>query len=70
MIAARNNGFSKADARAVTLASVTAYREAIAGFAQMRTMDIWYAELILWCADRPRLRARAYPSRPAGAAGG
>ena len=44
-IAARNNGFSKADARAATLASVTAYREAMADFAQMPTMDIWYAHL-------------------------
>ena len=44
-IAGRNNGFSKADARAATLASVTAYREAMAAFAQMRTMDIWYAHL-------------------------
>jgi uncharacterized protein (DUF2252 family) len=44
-IAARNNAFSKADARAATSASVRAYREAMAGFAQMRTMDIWYAHL-------------------------
>jgi uncharacterized protein (DUF2252 family) len=44
-IAARNNGFGKADTRAATVASVTAYREAMAGFAQMRTMDIWYAHL-------------------------
>jgi len=44
-IAARNNGFSKADARATTLASVTAYREAMAEFADMRTMDVWYAHL-------------------------
>jgi uncharacterized protein (DUF2252 family) len=44
-IAARNNGFSKADTRASTLASVAAYREAMAGFADMRTMDIWYAHL-------------------------
>ncbi len=44
-IAARNNGFSKADTYAATLASVTAYREAMAEFAQMRTMDIWYAHL-------------------------
>jgi uncharacterized protein (DUF2252 family) len=44
-IAARNNGFAKADAQAATLASVRAYREAMAGFAQMRTMDIWYAHL-------------------------
>ena len=45
MIAARNNGFSKADARAATQASVTAYREAMAGFAKMPTMDIWYSHL-------------------------
>ena len=44
-IAARNNGFSDADAREATMASVTAYREAMADFAQMRTMDIWYAHL-------------------------
>jgi len=44
-IAARNNGFTKADTRAATFASVTAYREAMAGFAEMRTMDIWYARL-------------------------
>ena len=45
MIAARNNGFSKADARAATQASVTAYREAMADFAKMPTMDIWYSHL-------------------------
>jgi uncharacterized protein (DUF2252 family) len=44
-IAARNNGFSKADTRASTLASVAAYRLAMAEFAQMPTMDIWYAHL-------------------------
>ena len=44
-IAARNNGFAKADTRAATLESVRAYREAMADFAQMRTMDIWYAHL-------------------------
>jgi uncharacterized protein (DUF2252 family) len=44
-IAARNNGFTRADARAATAASVTAYREAMASFAQMPTMDIWYAHL-------------------------
>jgi uncharacterized protein (DUF2252 family) len=44
-IAGRNNGFSKADTRAATLASVTAYRETMTEFAQMPTMDIWYARL-------------------------
>ena len=44
-IAARNNGFSGADATAATCASVAAYREAMAGFADMGNMDIWYAHL-------------------------
>jgi uncharacterized protein (DUF2252 family) len=44
-IAGRNNGFAKADTREATLASARAYREAMATFAQMRTMDIWYAHL-------------------------
>ena len=44
-IAARNNGFAKADTKAATLRSVAAYREAMASFAQMGTLDIWYAHL-------------------------
>ncbi len=52
-IAARNNGFSKADTRAVALASVAAYREAMRDFAQMSTMDIWYAHY-----DEDRLRVQ------------
>src|SRR5262252_9065754 len=54
-IAARNNGFAKADVRASTIAPVTAYREAMAGFAQMGTMDIWYAHL-----DEDQLTAAAH----------
>ena len=42
-IAARNNGFGIADAREATLASVRAYRESMAQFAEMTVMDIWYA---------------------------
>ncbi len=44
-IAARNNGFSKADTRAATLTVVRAYRQAMAEFAQMRVMDIYYSRL-------------------------
>ena len=44
-IAGRNNGFSKADTRAATRASVTQYREAMASFAEMGTLAIWYAHL-------------------------
>ena len=43
LIAGRNNGFSRADARAAALASVMSYRESMADFAQMPTMEIWYA---------------------------
>ena len=44
-IAARNNGFTPTDTTAATLASVRAYREAMATFAEMTNMDIWYAKL-------------------------
>ena len=44
-VAARNNVFAKSDTRAATLASVRAYREAMAQFADMRTLDVWYARL-------------------------
>jgi uncharacterized protein (DUF2252 family) len=44
-VAARNNGFGKADARAATQASVAAYRETMADFATMGTLAIWYAHL-------------------------
>ena len=44
-IAARNNGFTRSDARAATLESVSSYRAQMAEFAEMRTMDIWYARL-------------------------
>ena len=44
-IAARNNGFAKSDACAATVASVSAYREAMAEFAEMRTLDIWYSRI-------------------------
>jgi len=63
-IAARNNGFAGPDTRAAALASVRAYREAMAAFAQMRTMDIWYASL-----DEDEL-IRAVRGAVAGAAKG
>jgi uncharacterized protein (DUF2252 family) len=45
MIAARHNGFTTADTRAATQDAVRAYREAMATFAQMGTLAIWYAHL-------------------------
>jgi uncharacterized protein (DUF2252 family) len=44
-IAARNNAFTKEETRDATLTAVRAYREAMAEFAQMGTLDIWYARL-------------------------
>ena len=44
-IAAWSNAFTKDQTRDVTLTAVRAYREAMAQFAQMRTLDIWYARL-------------------------
>jgi len=44
-IAGRDNGLSAAGSRDLALASVTAYTEAMAGFARMTTMDVWYASL-------------------------
>ena len=45
VLAARDNGFSRAEALAAAQASVAGYREAMADFAQRKTMDIWYASL-------------------------
>ena len=44
-IAARNNGLSAVEGRSITGASVRAYREAMAKFADMGTMELWYAHL-------------------------
>jgi uncharacterized protein (DUF2252 family) len=44
-IAARNNGMTPAEAKEATTASVRAYREAMAQFAQMGTMELWYTHM-------------------------
>ena len=44
-IAARNNGFTDAEATAASLASASAYREAMLRFAEMGTMEIWYSRV-------------------------
>jgi uncharacterized protein (DUF2252 family) len=44
-VAGRNNGFAKGDTRTATHASLAAYREAMARFAAMGTMEIWYDRL-------------------------
>ncbi|MFD3401460.1 DUF2252 domain-containing protein [Kribbella sp. NPDC058693] len=45
MVAAQNNGCSESDARAITKACVTSYRESMAEFAGLKTLDVWYAHL-------------------------
>jgi len=44
-IAARDNGFTSADARSVTRRAIAAYREAMAEFAGLGTLDVWYARM-------------------------
>ncbi|KRF34466.1 DUF2252 domain-containing protein [Nocardioides sp. Soil805] len=44
-VAARHNGCTPDEARDVTVACVRAYREAMRHFAQLGTLDIWYAHL-------------------------
>ena len=44
-VAARNNGFTQSETRAAALESVAAYRVQMAEFAEMRTLDVWYARL-------------------------
>jgi uncharacterized protein (DUF2252 family) len=45
ILACRNNRFSEAVARDSTLACVRSYREAMTQFANMSTLDVWYATL-------------------------
>jgi uncharacterized protein (DUF2252 family) len=45
LIASRSNGFSESAARKTALCCVRSYRERMAEFAQMRTLEVWYARL-------------------------
>jgi uncharacterized protein (DUF2252 family) len=45
VLACRNNRFSEAVARDTTLACLRSYREAMAQFSDMRSLDVWYATL-------------------------
>lgn len=67
-IAARNNQFSPSVADAVTRESVNAYRAAMAEFAQMLTLDVWYSHLSDQDFQRALLDARLATS-PAGRSG-
>ena len=41
-LAAQNNGFSSAEIESTTRAAANSYRTAIANFAQMGELDVWY----------------------------
>jgi uncharacterized protein (DUF2252 family) len=45
VLACRDNGFSADSARDAALACVRSYRERMAEFSAMRTLDVWYAVL-------------------------
>ena len=47
LLASRNNGHSKDDARDAALACVRSYRKHMADFSHMRVMDIWYSSVDL-----------------------
>ena len=44
-VAGRDRGFDTGQRKAINLATVRSYREAIRDMAQMRTLDLWYARL-------------------------
>ena len=44
-IAARNNGFSKSDRRSITREAARSYRVALAEFAEMPLLEVWYSHL-------------------------
>ena len=44
-IAGRNNGFTDTDCRAAASQTATAYRNAMAEYAGMKTLDIWYSRI-------------------------
>jgi uncharacterized protein (DUF2252 family) len=63
VVACRDNGLRDDVAREMALATVRAYRQAMAEFAEMRTLELWYHslgadELIAGIAD-PDVRERA-----------
>ena len=45
VLACRNNGFSEDTARDIALACVRSYRERMAEYSDMRTLDVWYASI-------------------------
>ena len=64
LIAARDNGFAVKDQDQIVLDTVEAYRTAMAGFATMKNLDVWYAHLDIETAlAGARLAAEAQSGR-------
>ncbi|HEX4132749.1 MAG TPA: DUF2252 domain-containing protein [Pirellulales bacterium] len=63
VLASRNTGHSEDDARDAVLVCVRSYREHMATFSEMRTLDVWYAaidiERVLPTIEDPEARKRA-----------
>ena len=59
-VAGRDRGFDTGQRKAINLATVRAYREAIRNMAQMRTLDLWYARL-----EMDEIRAQVQTQRNA-----
>ena len=47
MLACRDNSLSESVAREVVLACIRSYREHMAGFGEMKTLELWY-----YCLDK------------------
>ncbi len=62
LIAAQDNGFAVKDQEQVVLDTVAEYREAMASFAAMKNLEVWYAHLDIESVVEqlgPQLEARA-----------
>ncbi len=61
VVACRDNGLSEAVAKDVVLTSVRSYRESMAEFSQLKTLELWYRSLgseQLMAEAPPKLRKR------------
>ena len=66
LIAARDNGFAVKDQDQIVLDTVAAYRTAMASFAAMKNLDVWYAQLDI---ETRRSRKSARSSQPGRSSG-
>ena len=73
VIAGRANGFSAAQNRAATMATVRGYRQWMGRYAAMRFIDVWYAQITdldIREAGEATGSSRAARAPPAGEARG